>query len=152
MLGKSAQYFPQLFFLNDTPERISLAFSLGVLIAFSPFLGLHTVLGLVFSLIFGLNRIALLLGVFVNNPWTLVPIYTAGTYLGGLFVGFPKRTSLPKFEWSAFFSGHFYVQLFGQWQILKPLLLGSCVLSIIAAIFSYMLVLNLIKNYRANQA
>jgi uncharacterized protein len=149
MQKKAVSFLRRLFLLDDTPERIALAFALGVFLAFSPLLGLHTLLGLVLSLMFGLNRVALLLGVFVNNPWTLVPIYAAGTYLGGLIVGFPRIASFPSFQWNMLFNSGFWVHILSQWHFLKPLVLGSSILSVIAAGFSYMLVLRIIRNYRA---
>ena len=36
--------FRRLLALDDPPERTALAFSIGVLIGFSPFLGLHTIM------------------------------------------------------------------------------------------------------------
>ena len=138
----------RLFVLEDTPERIALAFSLGVFLAFSPFLGFHTLLGVLFSLLFGLNRAALLLGVFVNNPWTLVPIYAAGTWLGGLLVGFPPQTSLRGFSWHELLSSGFWLELIGQWHFLKTLFLGSLVLSVIAAVFAYLTALYIIRRRR----
>lgn len=151
MHDRVKKIFRRLFALDDTPERIALAFALGVFLAFSPFIGLHTFLGLVFAFLFGLNRFALFLGVFVNNPWTLVPIYAAGTYLGSLFVGLPARPPLPDFEWQALWSSGFWTQLLGQWHILKPLVLGSSILSIIASIFSYLAALHLLRQRRARQ-
>ncbi len=149
--GKVKKVFRRLFSLDDTPERIALAFSLGVFLAFSPLLGLHTFLGLAFAFLFGLNRFALFLGVFVNNPWTLVPIYAAGTYLGGLFVGFPSRPVLPAFQWQALWSAGFWMQLAGQWNLLKPMVLGSSILSLIAAALSYIAALYFIRQRRARQ-
>ncbi len=140
-----------LFALDDSPERIALAFALGVFLAFSPLLGLHTFLGLMFAFFFGLNRFALLLGVFINNPWTLIPIYAAGTYVGGLLVGFPARPHLPPFNWQSMWSSGFWMQLAGQWHILKPLLLGSTILSILAAALSYAAALFIIRHRRARQ-
>jgi uncharacterized protein (DUF2062 family) len=35
--------FRRLLAIDDPPERTALAFSIGVFIAFSPFLGLHTI-------------------------------------------------------------------------------------------------------------
>jgi uncharacterized protein (DUF2062 family) len=148
MSGRTSRFLRRLFVLDDTPERIALAFALGVFLAFSPLLGLHTFLGLIFAFSFGLNRFALLLGVFVNNPWTLVPIYAAGTYLGGLLVGFPSRPPLPHFNWQALLSSDFWVQLAGQWHILKPMLLGSTILSVIAAALSYAAALYFIRHRR----
>jgi uncharacterized protein len=150
MQGKIGRFLRRLFVLDDTPERIALAFALGVFLAFSPLLGLHTFLGLLFAFFFGLNRIALLLGVFVNNPWTLIPIYAAGTYLGGLLVGFPSRPPLPHFDLQSVWSSRFWVQLAGQWHLLTPLLLGSSILSVLAAALSYAAALYFIRHRRAH--
>lgn len=141
----------RLFSLNDTPERIALAFAVGVFLAFSPFLGFHTFLGLFCTFAFGLNRIALFAGVFVNNPWTLVPIYAASAYLGGILLGFPTRPELPSFEWSALFSSSFWVQLASQWPVLKPVLLGSTILSFVTAACSYAIALRMIRRLRARR-
>ncbi len=151
MQGRLKRIFRRLFTLDDTPERIALAFSLGVFLAFSPLLGLHTFLGVAFAFLFGLNRFALFLGVFVNNPWTLVPIYAAGTYLGSLFVGFPSRSALPEFQWHALWNTNFWVQLAGQWHLLKPMVLGSSILSLIAAALAYIAVLHFVRRRRARQ-
>jgi uncharacterized protein len=152
MHNKVKRVFRRLIMLDDTPERIALAFALGVFLAFSPLIGLHTFLGVIFAFTFGLNRFALFLGVFINNPWTLVPIYAAGTYLGSLFVGLPTRTSFPSLDWQAFWSSGFWMQLAGQWQILKPLVLGSSILSVIASVFCYLAALHLIRRRRSTPA
>ncbi len=151
MRAEILRFLKRLFALKDTPERISLAFALGVFLAFSPLLGLHLFLGVVLAFLFGLNRIALLLGIFVNNPWTLIPIYSAGTYLGGLLVGFPPRPNLPSFDWQALWSSSFWLQLVSQWHILKPMMLGSFILSILVSAFSYVTVLYLLRQRRARQ-
>jgi uncharacterized protein len=148
MLNRTPHFAKRLFALDDSPERIARAFALGVFLAFSPLIGLHAFLGLIIAFSFGLNRFALLLGVFINNPWTLIPIYAAGAYLGGMLMGFPPRYALPNFELKAIWSSDFWVQLAGQWHILKPMLLGSTVLSIIVSSFSYLAVLHLIKHRR----
>ena len=59
----------------DSPERTAAAFSLGLFLGFSPLIGLHTLLGLGLAFLLRLNRLAVLLGTFVLNPWTVVPIY-----------------------------------------------------------------------------
>lgn len=146
------RFFHRLFALDDTPERIALAFATGVFLAFTPLIGLHTFLGCLCVFFFGLNRIALFIGVFVNNPWTLVPIYAAGTWIGGLFVGFPSKISLPSFEWSALLSRGFWLELAGQWQLWKPMFLGSTILSFIAAALAYIIALRLIRRRRARHS
>jgi uncharacterized protein len=151
MLLKIKNAFRRLIVLNETPERIALAFALGVFIAFSPLIGFHTVLGLLASFIFGLNRFAILLGLLINNPYTLIPIYAAGTWVGGLFVGLPSKLSLPHLNVHALISKAFWMQLISQWQLIKPMILGSTILSCLAAIVSYGLCLYLIRQMRERE-
>jgi len=145
---KFRHYLRRLLALDDTPERIALAFALGVFLAFSPLLGLHTVLGLAIAFLFRLNRVALLIGLFVNNPWTLVPIYVAGGYIGGLILGYPAQTAVPDFGWSELWKTQFWVELGRQWRLLIPVVLGSSILSVFFAILSYPLALYLLKQAR----
>lgn len=126
--------------LDDTPERIALAFSIGVFISFSPLLGLHTVLGMFIAVFFGLNRMAVLTGLWVNNPWTLLPVYSAATYLGRKLVGFPT-VSLPMFHFHELWHARYWIELAHDWPILKPLALGSIVLSITAGSLAYAITL-----------
>ncbi len=137
--------------LNDTPERIALGFAVGVFFAFSPLLGMHTFLGLLVAFVFGLNRVAVLVGVFINNPWTLVPIYGLAAYLGGLLVGFPPAASLPNLEWSGVLQRRFWAELAGHWGIVKPVLLGSTILSVGFALISYPVALFLVQKARAGR-
>ncbi len=153
MLRKTVHnYLRRLLTLEDTPERIALAFAIGVFFAFSPLLGLHTFLGLIVAFLFGLNRPAVLIGVFINNPWTLVPIYTIATYLGGMLIGFPNTAPLPAVGWKQIWHGAFWVQLAGQWRMLKPLVLGSSILAVLTSILSFLLARYLIAKGRAYRA
>jgi len=142
----------KLLALEDTPERIARAFALGVFLAFSPLIGLHILLGIGLAFLCGLNRFALLLGTFINNPLTLIPIYVAGTYLGGLLIGFPPGPALSSAELQSFFSGHFWGQIAGHWHVLKPLVLGSFVLSVFTSALSYFAALTVIRQRRAHHA
>jgi len=141
-------FFRKRLALDDTPERIALAFAVGVFLAFSPLLGLHTVLGIAIAFIFGLNRVAVLLGVFVNNPWTLVPIYTAGAYLGELLVDLPPAPGYPDFGWSRLWTARYWVDLAAHWRLLVPVALGSTVLAVLVALLSYPLALYVLRQRR----
>src|SRR5207248_11671647 len=57
---------PILLHIDYTPKRTAAAFALGVFFGFSPFLGLHTLLGVAFAFLLNLNRVAVLLGVYSN--------------------------------------------------------------------------------------
>jgi uncharacterized protein len=148
MLRRIKQFGRRLLALNDTPERIAFAFALGVFLAFSPLLGLHTVLGLVLAFVFGLNRVAVLFGLLINNPWTIVPIYFAGTYVGRLFVAGAEWPRIPDLTLSRLANLEFWEGLASHWRVLKPLLLGSTILSVIFAAVSYAVALHLIRRGR----
>ena len=81
------RWLEQLLHTHDTPERTAAAFAIGVFFGFSPFLGLHTALGLLFAFALNLNRVAVVLGVFANVPWILPAYYTVATLAGAALLG-----------------------------------------------------------------
>lgn len=84
---RTRRWLDQLLHTHDTPQRTALAYAVGIFFGFSPFLGLHTVLGLVFAFAFNLNRVAVLLGVYSNLPWILPAYYSLSTVLGAAILG-----------------------------------------------------------------
>lgn len=76
-----------LLHTGDSPERTAVAFATGVLIGFSPLLGLHTLLAILVALLFRLNRLAVLMGAYVNLPWFMAPYYGAVTMAGAWLLG-----------------------------------------------------------------
>jgi uncharacterized protein (DUF2062 family) len=89
MVGSSRlrRWFEQLLHTHDTPTRTAAAFALGVFLGFSPLLGLHTVLGLALAFVLGLNRVAVILGVYSNLPWLVPAYYTLTTLAGAAVLG-----------------------------------------------------------------
>ncbi len=58
------------------PRKLTLSFCVGIYIAFSPFVGLHTPMVFLFGWLFALNTPVLLsVSIFINNPWTMMPVY-----------------------------------------------------------------------------
>jgi uncharacterized protein (DUF2062 family) len=84
---RTRRWLEQLLHTHDTPRRTAAAFALGVFLGFSPLLGLHTILALIFAFAFGLNRVAVLLGVYSNLPWILPAYYSLTTVAGAAIVG-----------------------------------------------------------------
>ena len=78
----------KLLHIEDTPERTALAYAIGIFLGFSPFLGFHTLAGLAIAFLFRLNRVAILLGVWSNTPWWIVPYYMIATWVGMWVMGF----------------------------------------------------------------
>src|SRR6476619_6170609 len=85
--GLIRRWLDRLLHIDDTPERTAAAFALGVFFGFSPFLGLHTLLGVLFAFLLNLNRVAVLLGIYSNLPWFLGPYYAITTMVGAQITG-----------------------------------------------------------------
>jgi uncharacterized protein len=68
--------------IDDSPERIAGGVFAGILIAYTPFLGLHLLIGLLVSMIFRINKFVTLSFVWVSNVFTLIPIYYPSYIVG----------------------------------------------------------------------
>ena len=144
----------RLLQIEDTPERTALAFSIGIFLGFSPFLGLHTLTGLAIAFLFKLNRVAILLGVWTNTPWWLVPYYTLATWLGMWVVRF-------RIDWATlegmfqlgkekgFLTFEFWMQIASQRGLLVSFLTGSLILALLFSLIAYPLSLRGIRFYRS---
>jgi uncharacterized protein (DUF2062 family) len=151
------RWLGQLLHIADTPERTAAAFALGVFFGFSPLLGLHTILGVVFAFLLNLNRVAVLLGVYSNLPWIIGPYYAFAT----MVVGAPiTRHKIPpgfKSQVAALFDlsiyqGQFWHQLV---TILKPWIwpytVGSTIGAIVLGGLAYPLALAFVTSRRRIQ-
>jgi hypothetical protein len=132
-----------LFQLNDSPNRLALAFALGVFIAFSPTIGLHTISCLFFAWMFRLNKLVVFTAAFLNNPWTMVPLYGFCLWFGIEMTGLSVDT--PDIAWRALTFSNAY-------DILRPYLwsfiAGTVVAGAVAAVFSYFFIHWAVLRYR----
>lgn len=148
------RWLDALLHVDDTAERTAAAFALGVFFGFSPFLGLHTILGIAFAFLLNYNRVAVLLGVYSNLPWVIAPYYAVTT----MFVGAPitghrippgfRQQIADLFELSLYQSD-FWRELA---QILRPFFIpyavGSLLGALVLAGLSYPLALAFLTSRR----
>jgi uncharacterized protein len=140
-------WLEQLLHTHDTAQRTAAAYALGVFLGFSPLLGLHTILGLILAFALNLNRVAVLLGVYSNLPWILVPYYTLATWLGASILGATPPpglvesfiTAVQNRSWSEFLSA------FGAlepvfWAFELGSTIGATLLSLIAYRVSFVMI------------
>lgn len=142
-----------LLHTHDTPERTAAAYALGVFIGFSPLLGIHTVLGLVLAFALGLNRVAVLLGIYSNLPWILPAYYTLTTVIGAEILRIPvKRRLVPQLT-SALANWRDFRHLA---HVLTPFAwayaLGSTLGALVLAFIAYRLSLTMIRAHRRHLA
>lgn len=132
-----------LLTVRETPHRIAFAFAVGLFVGISPLLGLHTILGLAFAWLLGLNRMVTLTGVYVTNPWSMVPIYTFCTWIGMLIVG--VDIALTEINWRHMKMNAIALEFR---QILVPFVVGSTVVAAAAAFLAYFIVRIVVEKSR----
>ena len=125
-----------LLHLEDTPHRTALAFGIGVFIAFFPILGIHTLIALGISFAFRLNRAAMLIGCYINNPWTLAPLYLAGTVVGCVLLGVSTE-GLAGIDWDHQGGGMVRELLRQLRPYLWPYVVGNTVLGLLGGAGGY---------------
>src|SRR4029453_6870536 len=141
----------QLLHTHDTPQRTAGAYAIGVFFGFSPFLGLHTVLGLCVAFALNLNRVAVLVGVYSNLPWILPPYYTLTTLPGAALLRGEVPAGLLK-ELGATLTAGSWREMRQHAQALAPLAwaytLGSTVGAVLLALIAYRVSLGVILPHR----
>ena len=142
--GRLREAFKQILTVEDTPHRIGVAFGLGVFIAMSALLGLHTVLGLVVPQVLRLSKRVCLAGVWINNPWTIVPLYTFCLWVGLLLTGTPLN--VPEIDWAHLSFGVLVKDLA---HLILPFILGTTVVGLVSGVGGYFVVRNAVIKYRS---
>jgi len=129
--------------VEDSPTRVAAAFGLGVFIAFFPLLGIHTGMALVIAILLRLNRVAILVGCWINNPWTIAPMYSAGTLLGCALLGVAPGSPVA-IDWSL--KGRaFYSALVATLRpLVWPFVVGNLVLGVVAGLVAFLLLRTLL--------
>jgi uncharacterized protein (DUF2062 family) len=148
--------FRSIFSVKDTPRRISLAFAMGVFMGVSPFLGLHYILAFCIAWLFRLNKLVTIVGVSVNNPWTIVPISTFCAWFGAKILGI--KHMLPTVDWNSVTLSniiskmtdlHNFIDLVNKLMpLIKAFVVGSLIACTVSAVVSYFIIHVLITRYK----
>ena len=148
-------WLEQLLHTHDTPARTAFAFGLGVFLGFSPFLGLHAILGLILAFVLRLNRVAVLIGVYSNLPWILPAYYTVSTIGGAALLGVDIQPRVLEQAMMSVSSASWRHPI----EALKPLapyfwafMLGSTIGALLLAAAAYQAALLAILAHRRRQA
>lgn len=107
------------------------AFSLGLFVAFMPFPG-HMAMSALAALAFRINIPVAVVTSFASNPLTMYPMYYGAYRLGRTLLG--TETIAFDFELSLDWVTHKFVMI---WQ---PMMLGSLLLGLAAALIAYVVV------------
>jgi len=119
--------------LRGTPEDVARGMALGVFIGITPTMGVQMPLAFFFAMLLKENKMAAIIGVWISNPMTAIPIYTYSFKIGKYLLGTPDLR-MPDF------SSINEVLALG-YDFLAPLLLGSILAGIFSAAVAYVLTL-----------
>lgn len=145
-----------ILMLDDSPHSIALGTAIGMFVGLTPTVGIQMaivmVLAFATSRLFRFNRVAALIAVYVSNPLTMVPIYWFNYRLGTLFL----EETVTWDEFKQLFHYHSYAE---WWNTLKelfvtvgmPLVVGSVVIGMIAALSSYLLIFRLAESVQRHR-
>jgi hypothetical protein len=152
--------------LPDSPEKIGRGMAAGAFISFTPFYGFHFIGGLLIAWAIRGNLLASMIGTFVNNFLTLVPISALCVGLGYWMLGMELREGFVEGLGHAFGEAgrdlwHNLWAIFGpetmEWSGLReffrdvfwPYLVGGIVPGLIVAVACYALTVPLVRAYQA---
>ncbi len=151
--------FKSILKVKESPHRIGLAFALGVFVGISPFLGLHYIGALLLAWLFRLNKLVAVVGVSVNNPWTIVPISTFCVWIGAKMMGI--KDVLPEVDWAGIsltniigtFSDMESLKLMTKqlWPVISSFFVGSMLICTVSAIASYFIIQILMTKYQKEE-
>jgi uncharacterized protein (DUF2062 family) len=133
----------EILSVKEPPHKVAAAFALGIFIGMSPLLGIHTILGIFLAWQLRLNKLVTLIGVYVTNPWTIVPIYSFGTWVGTKILGIEQI--MPHVDWAHIT----WKILFAEFEhLLMPFIVGCTVDGAIAAAIGYIVIYEAVKKNR----
>lgn len=141
-----------------TPEAIARGMAIGLLITFTPTVGIQIPLAILFATLFNANRLSAILPVWLTNVFTVPPTYAFTYWIGVHFTGGPRLTFgevLAKFSHKV--DKHFFFELHKHFveflkvsrDLLVPMTIGGLIVGGIAAAIGYPLTLRWVRRRRA---
>jgi uncharacterized protein (DUF2062 family) len=83
MFTRLKRLLMRCFAYEASPARLAFTCALAIYIAFSPFFGFHTLMVIAAGFLLNLNvPLMILVSYGINNPFTMIPIYLSGYYVG----------------------------------------------------------------------
>ena len=129
--------------LPASPHAIAAGFACGSMVSFTPLLGLHFILAIVFAYLIRGNFVAALLGTIVGNPITF-PFIWGLIYKVGAFLTSNKQNELNQ-------EINFDMIITQTYEIFLPMLLGGAVLAIPVWLTTYLLTHSFVSSYKKSK-
>ena len=148
---------------NDSPRQIAGGVAVGMMVAFSPTMGLQMFLAALVATVLKCSRLPAVIVVYITNPFTAIPIYLSCYVIGvGILrpFGFTldveqvRRLLVRPEEWG--FWELIYQKLADifalGWNVFAPLWLGCLIVGGIGAAIAYQVSLRFVTGHRLIKA
>ncbi|MBL4836724.1 MAG: DUF2062 domain-containing protein [Kordiimonadaceae bacterium] len=133
--------------LPGTSHAIAAGFASGAAVSFTPFLGVHFLLGFAVAWATRGNMVAAAIGTAIGNPWTFPFIFALTGHIGSAVLGQDVAPDVPVWDWNALFQAPFeYVSAF--FPIVSPLLVGGIPTAIAVWVLFYFALKAMVVRYR----
>lgn len=135
--------------LPGTPRAIATGFATGIAISFTPFIGIHLMLGAILSWMLGGSLVAMALGTIIaGNPWTFPLIWITTYRLGYALMGEYEPVSYPEtLDHQFLFSDLLHKPL----ELLLPMTIGSIPFCLVFGFLSFFLARKLVRRSREDR-
>ena len=130
--------------LPDSNYAISSGFACGAMVSFTPLLGLHFVLAVIFAYLIRGNFLAALIGTVVGNPITF-PFIWGLIYKTGTFV---TNIKLEKINHEI----NFDMIVNQTYEIFFPMLIGGIIIAPLVWIITYYIIYSFIASYKKRKS
>ncbi len=144
--------------LPGSVYSIASGFACGAAVSFTPFVGIHFILGGLLAWFLRGSIVASAIGTAIGNPWTF-PFIWIWIYKLGLWMGFGIEEQRLDFDFAAIFGQageaalkfDFDHLLYTTWPILWPMLAGSIPTALIMWLVFYYSIGHVINSYRSSR-
>lgn len=134
--------------MPGTPHSIAAGVASGAAVSFTPFIGLHFLMGFAVAWVVRGNLLASAIGTAVGNPWTFPFIFALTGQVGVMLIGGDAAAEVPAWNWDALFSEP-AAYLTSFLPLVFPLLVGGVPVAIVVWLLFYFSFKGLLVGYHA---
>ncbi len=135
---KIKSFVKKLFFLEDSPHKIAAGLAFGIFLGIIP--GEGVTAALIFSSLFGFNRLSAISGALATNMWSTLAILPLAAKTGALISDESYSNLVQHFKSFNYTSSYkFFLSKYILFEIALPLVLGFVLWALIFSLLSYLI-------------
>jgi uncharacterized protein (DUF2062 family) len=144
VLRSLSRAYERFLKIRGQPREIALGFALGLLVAMTPFIGLHLVMAVPLAALFKWNKISAAVAVWFTNAATAPFVYSLTYFVGARITGINNA-----FSWGNIDSFAGVYQLVQKApELIWAMVIGGAVLGLPLAIAGYYLTFFIVERYQ----